>query len=449
MEKRMYTESLFEKEVGHYQPDDHVRPVVLCGRYNLVAYLDWSAVILLIILAVSLPISTITSARDICLGLVLLLWIARSALSGNWRRRRTPLDKAWIVYGLVVVLSLITAVDFSYSLKQFRGEYIKNFLLFLLVVQFVTSERRAKVILLGVLAGNLLMVSVGIGEFLVQGGSLITRVSQASSGWSSLHEGGGTYSTYLITIFPFLLWLVAICRRWWAWLLTIMLVSANIFSLYITFQRGAWVGFLVMVAVASILFTHRHWIRVTCVTVFLVAVGLGLWLAPRKIVIHEGTGLHSLGQLIREPEKSIGTRFTTWRVSMGYIINNPVKGAGFGRRSPVKKYDYFKGAGICWHAHNTLLNQGMELGVLGLVAFLYLWARLCLLGWRGYRSSPPDGLLRFLATALILMLVAVFFRNMFDDFFVDDPALLFWFLAGLVIAITEKETCDNARGVKA
>ena len=58
--------------------------------------------------------------------------------------------RAWIIYGVFVVFSLFAAVDFGYSLNQFRGEYLKNFLLFLLVVQFVTSENRAKGILEGI-----------------------------------------------------------------------------------------------------------------------------------------------------------------------------------------------------------------------------------------------------------------------------------------------------------
>jgi hypothetical protein len=33
------------------------------------------------------------------------------------------------------------------------------------------------------------------------------------------------------------------------------------------------------------------------------------------------------------------------------------------------------------------------------------------------------------------MIIAFFIRNLSDDFFVDDAALLFWFLAGTGLAI--------------
>jgi len=407
--------------------------------------LDQIALGFLIILVVSLPIASISSIRDISLGFVFLCWLSKGILIHHWRPRPTRLEAAWIIYGAFVVLSLFTAVDPRYSLNEFRGEYLKNFLLFMLVVQFVTTEKRAKAVLLGITAGNLIMVSVGIAEFFSQGGSLITRlqVKGFASGWGSLHSGGGTYSTYLITVFPFLLWLMVVWKKWWAQALAITLAAANVFSLYITFQRGAWVGFLMMVAAAIFLIPGKKWIKATCLTVFLVSIGSGLCLAPTQTLIHEEK-VQSLDQLIMEPEKSIGGRFTTWRVSLEYLVDNPFKGAGFGRRSPYKKYDYYKRkeSGLYWHAHNMFLNLGLELGLPGLLAFIFFLARLLWLGWRSYQRSPPGGLPHFLAGAMLLMIVAVVFRNMFDDFFVDDTAMLFWFLAAVVVAVHELKAED-------
>jgi len=405
--------------------------------------LDQIALGFLIILAVSLPVASISSVRDISIGVVFLCWLIKTILTRHWRPRTTRLEAAWIIYGVFVVLSFFTAIDLGYSLNQFRGEYLKNFLLFFLVIQFVTTEKRAKAILLGIAAGNLVMVSVGIAEFMSQGGSLIMRLEDSQefrSGWASLHSGGGTYSTYLITLFPFLLWLMVEWRKWWVKALAIILAVANLFSLYITFQRGAWVAFVMMVVAAIFLIPIRNWTKGLCLVIFLIVVGSGLCLAPTQTLIHEEK-IEGLGQLILDPEKTIGRRFTTWRVSLGYLMENPVLGAGFGRRSPYKKYDYYKRkeAGLYWHAHNTFLNLGLELGLLGLLAFIFLLSRLLWLGWRGYQRSPPGGLAHFLASALLVMIVGVIFRNMFDDFFIDDTAMLFWFLAGTVLAVTEKK----------
>ncbi len=36
--------------------------------------------------------------------------------------------------------------------------------------------------------------------------------------------------------------------------------------------------------------------------------------------------------------------------------------------------------------------------------------------------------------ATFMMIITFFVRNLSDDFFIDDSALLFWFLSGIVFA---------------
>lgn len=415
------------------QPTTHNEQPAPCWPLRI----DCIALFSLTALVISLPIAKISSVRDICLILVFLCWLSRAVLTGQWRPRTTGVEAAWIIYGVFIVISLFTAVDFSYSLDQFRGEYLKNFLLFMLVAQFVTTEAGARAVLVGIAAGNLMMVSVGIAEFVMLDGSLITRVAYRDDGWSSLHLGGGTYSTYLITVFPFLFWLITVWKKWWVKALTIALVAANLFSIYITFQRGAWVAFLMMLVTAIFLVPRKNWVKGACLAAFLAALGVALWLAPEETVIHE-ENIEGIGQLILEPENSIGKRFTTWRVSLEYILDDPIMGAGFGRRSPYKKYDYYRrdDTGFYWHAHNTFLNLGLELGIPGLLAFVFLLGRLCLIARQGYGRSGPGTLQHFFRTALILTTTGVVFRNVFDDFFIDDSAMLFWFLAAMVVGVT-------------
>ncbi len=426
----MDRQSATKKEPFESGLHDEVSITKTSGKAKFLRFVDGFAIFCLIVLVVSLPMSAITSTRDICLGMVILLWIVRSAVTKSWRPRTTGLESAWIIYGLFVVLSLFAAVDLGYSLNEFRGEYIKGLLLFLLVVQFITTERRMKCVLFGLVGGNILMVTVGIVQFFVNDGSLIIR---DGSGWSSLHEGGGTYSTYLVTVFPFLFWMSSVWKKRSTLLFTIGLAVANVFSLYISFQRGGWIAFVIMLTAAIFLFAQKSRTKWVYFAFFLAALAIGFCLAPRQIFVHEER-VKSYGEVVLAIEKRIDERASIWRASLGYIVTNPFNGAGFGRHSPKKKYDFFNEYGLHWHAHNTFLDIGLELGIQGLAVFVFLWGRLLWLGFRGHRTSPAGSLSRFMAAALMLMIVGVFFRNMFDDFFVDDTALLFWFLAGLSLA---------------
>jgi O-antigen ligase len=85
---------------------------------------------------------------------------------------------------------------------------------------------------------------------------------------------------------------------------------------------------------------------------------------------------------------------------------------------------------VFWHAHNLVLNYGISAGVPGMVAVLVLFAALAWRFWelalRGERLARLSGL------AGVAMVAGVLTRNMTNDFFVGDGALLFWALAGML-----------------
>ena len=409
--------------------------IKLGHRETWIPFFDWSAIFFLIVLVISLPVSSITSTRDICLGLVFISWITRSAISKSWHPIKTPLDRAWTVYGFFALLSLLTAVDFLYSLDQFRGEYIKNLLLFLLVVQFVDTEKKAKAILLGIVFGNAIMVSYGIIEFIIK--FMIEGEELIQPWWGSLHGGNAAYSTYLITVFPFLIWFLIYWRKWWVVLMAIILIGANVFSICISFQRAAWVAFLATIFTALVIIPINVKLKMISIITLLAAVGIAANLAPR-IVLMRGMDITSFEQIIQEKEKYI-PRLEIWTNSIKNLYSNPIKGAGIGRASLHKKYPYYRLNKTHWHAHNTFLNIGLQLGIQGLIAFLYLLARLFWIGVEGFRKCEQGSLPRYLGGSLLIMIVAVVSRNMFNDFFVDDTALLFWFLSGLAVAVIQRE----------
>ena len=70
------------------------------------------------------------------------------------------------------------------------------------------------------------------------------------------------------------------------------------------------------------------------------------------------------------------------------------------------------------------------MGIPGIATFLILWFMLVREFVRHLDSSPAR---RALAVTGLSLLAAVFVKNMTDDFFVRDMALLFWLLVGILI----------------
>lgn len=378
----------------------------------------------LCVLVVFLPVAHTESIRAFSLGIPLGLWVMKMFLYRRVLFSRTPADWALILFTVVAAFSVATAVDWRYSLEEFIGEWVLGVLLFYLVVNNIRPGQ-VKYILVALLAGNVLMVSYGIYDFQRAGGELLSYKVRAGS----LHSGFGTFATYLLTVIPYILAAVFLTREKTQRLILSLLAVLNFICLYLTHSRGSWVAAAVLILLIGWRFLPRRSLLI-CAGL----AGLGFFLfAPSGILRHDISipGPATQGKTI----ETGGARWELTKFSLEEIRKSPFRMLGFGQQSFVKKYREFylsyKGAQF-WHAHNTFLNLAFQTGVQGLALFcffLYL-----ILGYY-YRKSgeTEDPLLGFLSLAAFIMVISFFVRNLSDDFFVDDSALLFWFLAGLAL----------------
>ena len=91
-----------------------------------------------------------------------------------------------------------------------------------------------------------------------------------------------------------------------------------------------------------------------------------------------------------------------------------------------------------WHAHNIVLNQGFQLGLAGMVAVLGVFAALAAHWLRLARNG--DATLKVIGIAGVLMVIGVLTRNLTNDLFQRDLALLFWALNGALAGYAERGT---------
>lgn len=381
----------------------------------------------LLVLVVFLPIAHTETIRALAMGIPLGLWVLKMILSRRWLFSRTPLDWPILLFTVVAGFSVVTAVDPRYSLEEFIGEWLTGILLFYLVVNNLRSDR-LKYLLGAMLLGNVVMVTYGLYDFFRAGGQLFDYKVRAGS----LHSGFGTFGTYLVTILPYLLAAFFLVRPNLHRFLIFLLLGLNFACLYMTHSRGSWVAAAFLIFVIGWKFLPR---RAILVSAGLAVLGLFL-LAPRGILWHT-TPISGPGA----PGGTIETGNVRWELtkfSLGKVMENPFQMLGFGQRSFVKKYKDFylkyKGAQL-WHAHNTFLNISLQTGLQGLVFFcllLYQLLRYCYT--RAKLEESPS--LKFFFLATFMMIITFFVRNLSDDFFVDDSALLFWLLSGASLTIT-------------
>jgi len=405
---------------------------------SLERFIDGFILFCLCVLVIFLPIAHTETIRAFALGIPGGLWIIKMILSRRLLFSRTPLDLPLLLFTIVAALSVITAVDWRYSLEELVGDWIIGLFLFYLVVNNVRSEQM-KYILGALLFGNIIMVSYGIYDFFRQGGQLLDYKVRAGS----LHSGFSTFAIYLLTAIPYLLTAFFSARRAANRLILMALFLLNLFAIYLTQSRGAWVATGVLVFFAGWRFLPKKLFLLLGLAAMII-----FFFAPQKIMRHY-TGNTTPGA----PNSTIETAQARWEVtkfSLERLWESPFQMLGYGRRSFVKKYENFHrkyeeqypGSQL-WHAHNTFLDTALETGIQGLIFFVFLLYRLLKFT---YVSAESENrlLLKFYFSATFLMVISFFSGNLFDDCFIDDSALLFWFLSGMAIAFDRKYECAGS-----
>lgn len=87
------------------------------------------------------------------------------------------------------------------------------------------------------------------------------------------------------------------------------------------------------------------------------------------------------------------------------------------------------------HAHNEFLQAGVDLGIVGLIAFIALYIMAIGLVYRVLRSSPP-ALIRWLTIGVFAGLIAHGVYGLTDAVALGaKPGVFFWLLLGLIAVV--------------
>jgi O-antigen ligase len=375
----------------------------------------WPALPFTVFLAI-LPFRGTVSVRLACLAAVGLI------VAISWRRLAPPaLPCRWAIalWAGVALGSLLVAVDPAYSTREIRSEIGYALITFVAFLAWTRTEQRLRVAGLAVVAG-----------FLAMSGSALLGAYLRGGEWPSDAYYGdvGTVSSYLVTVGPVLGLTVAWfghrhAARWLAALGVPFLAVAVLCA-----ERALWPA----LGVQAVVICVWGWrVRAAAVgplrlalagLIVLGLVGGGVYVSERY-----RTGGDPQSPMAMEND----TRPRVWLKVGEEILAHPLTGAGFGRAVLGRAYPTLLPADesrVFWHPHNLVLTYGIGAGVPGMVALLVLFASLAARFWR--LACRGERLARLAGLAGTMMVAGVLARNMTNDFFVRDGALLFWALAG-------------------
>ena len=394
-----------------------------------------------------LPIAHTIALRG--LSFLVLLVLTLALLVERKQLPQFPLWQAWLGYASVGLVAVFLAIDPTASRGEFRTEFLYCYAIFM--VGSIWGEQFAsfKAFALLLAAANLVLVSFAFAIVGVDTPFWMVPDIPAIA-------YAGLNTNWILTVIFLHAWLIL--RLWQEGrrvlpFVLIGLIALDLWAMMVGYNRQAWLALGGGVACWGLvmLYDNFSWRRGLLLILVLgnVAVNFYLQLDRRSIIDNTDAAGHmrvtaetSVAERLRstvlaDPRREI------WRFSLEKIAEHPLVGAGLGRYVFRKAYPEFHPDQVNeWHAHNMILNKGIQMGVPGMLTFLFLWLALAHEMLRHTRKSAAHA---SLAVAGLSIIGAVFVKNMTDDLFVRDTALMFWLVMGLLIGVLRSA---QAKGIR-
>lgn len=214
-------------------------------------------------------------------------------------------------------------------------------------------------------------------------------------------------------------------RLWlhvWKLFVFILGTGAIIFSV----TKGAWVGVAAGIFVGALFVFQNQRRKIIFGCVLVVAVLL-IFIPTTRSALLEQVAFQSLSGKMR---------LVVWEETLALLKDHPIAGAGLaGYQTALKPYheEWRKDVSpykleIFLYPHNVFLNFWVELGLAGLIIFVWLLVAFGKIAWQK-REHP-------LAQIALAAMIALFIHGLVDvPYFKNDLAVLFWLIMALPLLI--------------
>ena len=393
---------------------------------TLARLIDRGLLVSLLLLAVTIPFSI--AASQLALGLAVFFWLLK--LLTNYRRELliTPISwglVAWVFAGL---LAALLGDNPRVSLLAMREEWL--FLGFFVVWCGVSNFDQWRRLLVALAAALLLSAGYSIWQHYT-GLDLVHEVmlQEMPSGFRTL----STFTNYLTAgavlslLGLFVLTLYLAVRTNWRWLGLVIAVAGMLAAL-LTYSRSILLAVAVALLVLLLLLWRQQRWRILLPGLLLLL--LVLLIAPDAATRFGRASISttSQGRIVEYR----GARLEIWHTAWRVFLARPLTGVG--QDNFPGRYDRYAPADSFLRvttAHNGLLHIAATRGILGLLAYGFLWLLLLRWLWRRYRSGPS--VCRVLAAVGLAIAAAYLVMSQFNAFWFDDQVRLsLWFAFGLI-----------------
>ncbi len=381
------------------------------------------------------------TAVDLFGALVIALWLVRMiAQQRAIAIRFPPLSFPFVLFLGAALLSMTVALSLEASIKE-TAKFLEMFAVYVFVANNL-AESKAKRLLAVMFLAGMSQAAIGIYQFLFRAGpegfELFGRFMRAYGTF----EQPNPYAGYLALIIPVALGAVSSFKfkvqgslrsqlgTWNLELLAVLSLAAMLTAAVMSWSRGAWLGIGAGLVVTVIVQSRRAFV-LSIIAAFVLTFAILLSsiniipaaIAERFAGITEYLGVFDVrGVRVDDANFAIVERMAHWQSAAMMFAEHPALGVGIGNYAAAyPQYSLPRWDDPLGHAHNYYLNIAAETGLIGLSAYLILWASAFWQSWRAVRTA--SGFWRGVAAGLLGMLVALSMHNGFDNLFVHGMAV--------------------------
>ncbi len=387
-----------------------------------------------------LPIGQVIAIRNIAFFLLVLVTLWSHKRYGL--RLHLPLATPWLIYGAIALFSLTYAVDPLFSLGELKKEIGYGMLILMLTATWIRDTDSLERFIALVIVSNIFQVLAV--AFKMTAIDPVWHLPFAEIGLAlykgadrQLYNGVGSLSTYLITVMPLITVYTFLRPHRVARIALVILLTLDITVLFLTSNRAGLITLAVETLVAVFFLVIRakkngnpSWhIFAIAVAVLTIIGTLALTAMQTRVPVNQTAPTFEKAQ-VRMLKHDVRWRIWSWAIAD--IRAEPLTGGGFGRTVMCLRDPKFCQTFNLQHAHNMVLNKGIQMGLPGIAAFLLLMGMTLRALWprRMLYQNPRLWLYSVAATT---MFAGVFLKNMTDDFFVNNNGFLFWALVGAIL----------------
>ncbi len=219
--------------------------------------------------------------------------------------------------------------------------------------------------------------------------------------------------------------------------------AATGLALVMSWSRGAWLGFAAAVGTLVLFLPRKRWhgLLLVALAVAGLAISLQLNLLPASVAerLTSWQDDFQLGDVrgvdINDANYAVLERLAHWQAALDMARDNLWLGVGFGNYEPsYPDYDLLNWPYPLGHAHNYYLNLLAEVGVIGLITYLILWATIF---WQTiHLLKLSDWRWRGVALGLLAAWTALSVHHLLDKLYVNNIYIHLGALAGLLSVLT-------------